>query len=140
MTDRRPGLKFLAFAVVCAVCGVWIIGQTGNYTYALFGRTNTFTAELVDGTGLPGGACASAFGQGAGSAMHQPGWERAVPGAELVPPDDPRVQPIAAVDTPPPSAPTPRSGLPATGGAGLHLALGLLISAAALRKVAHRHA
>lgn len=53
MTERRPGWKFLAFAVVCLVAGGWILSVTGNYRWLpLVTPTTTYQAELRDASGL----------------------------------------------------------------------------------------
>jgi virulence factor Mce-like protein len=89
---------------------------------------------------LPGGACTSPLGVGAPAAF-QPGWEKAVPDATLVPPEDPRTTPARAVGPPlsrPPAAAPADRRLPATGGAGLPFALGILLLAAALHTLRNR--
>lgn len=50
MTDRWPGLKFIIFALVCAVCAAWLVLVTGNFR--LFPTTETYEAVLSDATGL----------------------------------------------------------------------------------------
>jgi phospholipid/cholesterol/gamma-HCH transport system substrate-binding protein len=82
VTDRRPGLKFLIFALVCAISGTWIIGQTGNYTLGLIGRTSTFSAELTDATGLMAGDDVRVAGVAKGR-VKRVGIERGVAVAEF---------------------------------------------------------
>jgi virulence factor Mce-like protein len=97
---------------------------------------------------LPGGACASPFGQGAPSAT-QPGYFRTVPDASIVRPADDRTEPVRSTGAPlatatsttgstttgapagEPTAAAARGALPATGAAGLGLAGGLLLLGAA---------
>lgn len=50
MSDRLPGLKFAAFAVVCLLCAGWLISVTGNIRY--FTNTHTYEAILEDATGI----------------------------------------------------------------------------------------
>ena len=50
MSDRRPALKFGIFALVCALCAVWLISVTGNIR--LFARTSSYEAVMEDATGL----------------------------------------------------------------------------------------
>lgn len=53
MTERRPGLKFLVFVLVCTAAAVWVFSVTGNFRSVPFVTpTRTFTAELRDATGL----------------------------------------------------------------------------------------
>jgi phospholipid/cholesterol/gamma-HCH transport system substrate-binding protein len=48
--EKFPGLKFVIFALICAVAAAWLISVTGNYRF--FPSTNTYEAVLDDGTGL----------------------------------------------------------------------------------------
>lgn len=50
MSDRRPGLKFLIFALICAVSAAWLIQVTGNFRF--FASTNTYEAVMPDASGL----------------------------------------------------------------------------------------
>lgn len=50
MAERRPGLKFIAFAVVCVLCAAWLAQQTGNIR--LFASTNSYEAVLSNVSGL----------------------------------------------------------------------------------------
>jgi len=108
---------------------------------------------------LPGGACESPFGPGAGSAV-QPDYEKTVPEAQIRRPGDDRVRsirtaggPIATGFAPPsdggsggaglggaprPVAAVPSGQLPATGGGGLSFLLGLGLIAAAVPVVRAR--
>jgi phospholipid/cholesterol/gamma-HCH transport system substrate-binding protein len=98
---------------------------------------------------LPGGACASPHGLGAGAAV-QADYRKTVPEARIVPPADARTTPVRrGVGTTPPAAPptatAPRPGarpdgtLPATGGgAGLPFLLGAALVALSTRSVWRR--
>lgn len=50
MSDRRPALKFGAFALVCALSAAWLISVTGNFRF--FSRTSAYEALMEDATGL----------------------------------------------------------------------------------------
>lgn len=50
MSDRRPALKFGIFALLCALCAVWLISVTGNIR--LFTRASSYEAVMDDATGL----------------------------------------------------------------------------------------
>jgi len=50
MSDRRPGLKFGVFALLCALCAVWLVSVTGNIRF--LARTTGYEALLDDVTGL----------------------------------------------------------------------------------------
>lgn len=50
MTDRFPGLKFLAFSVLCLLCAAWLIQQTGNIRF--LASTESYSAVLDDVSGL----------------------------------------------------------------------------------------
>ena len=50
MAEKRPGLKVIAFAVVCVVCAGWLASQTGNIRF--FASTNTYEAVLSNVSGL----------------------------------------------------------------------------------------
>lgn len=50
MAERLPGLKFIAFAVICVLCAAWLAQQTGNIR--LFASTNTYEAVLDNVSGL----------------------------------------------------------------------------------------
>ena len=53
MAEKRPGLKFLAFTVVCVLAAGYIISVTGNYHRIPFiTQTNTYEAVLADVSGL----------------------------------------------------------------------------------------
>ena len=53
MADKRPGLKFLAFSVVCVLAAAYVVSVTGNYHRIPFiTQTNVFEAELRDVSGL----------------------------------------------------------------------------------------
>lgn len=53
MTDRAPGLKFLAFAVLCVVAAGWVASVTGNISrIPFFSDSNDFEAVLDDASGL----------------------------------------------------------------------------------------
>lgn len=53
MAEKRPGLKFLAFSVVCVLAAAYVISVTGNYHRIPFiTQTNVFEAELRDVSGL----------------------------------------------------------------------------------------
>ena len=50
VAERFPGLKFIAFAVLCVLCAAWLAQQTGNIR--LFASTNTYEAVLDNVSGL----------------------------------------------------------------------------------------
>lgn len=50
MAERLPGLKFIAFAVVCVLCAGWLAQQTGNIRF--FASTNSYEAVLDNVSGL----------------------------------------------------------------------------------------
>lgn len=50
MTERLPGLKFIVFALLCALCAAWLAQQTGNIR--LFASTKTYSAVLDNVSGL----------------------------------------------------------------------------------------
>jgi phospholipid/cholesterol/gamma-HCH transport system substrate-binding protein len=53
VTERLPGLKFLLFALVCAVAAAWIVSVTGNIRWVPFVTpTEGYEAELRNATGL----------------------------------------------------------------------------------------
>ena len=53
MAEKRPGLKFLAFSVVCVLAAAYVISVTGNYHRIPFiTQTNAFEAEINDVSGL----------------------------------------------------------------------------------------
>lgn len=82
---------------------------------------------------LPGGACASPFGEGAAAAT-QAGYAKRVPEARVIPPADNRLTPVrrdvTATSTPPGQTASPRGpgsgSLPATGAGVLPMLLGAL--------------
>ena len=50
MGEKHPGLKFIAFGVIAAVCAAWLVQQTGNVRF--FASEHTYTAVLPDVSGL----------------------------------------------------------------------------------------
>ena len=50
MAERLPGLKFVLFGVLCALCAAWLAQQTGNIR--LFASTKTYSAVLDNVSGL----------------------------------------------------------------------------------------
>jgi phospholipid/cholesterol/gamma-HCH transport system substrate-binding protein len=53
MADKRPGLKFLAFSVVCVLAAAYVISVTGNYHRIPFiTQTSDYQAVLSDVSGL----------------------------------------------------------------------------------------
>lgn len=107
---------------------------------------------------LPGGACSSAFGPGAGAAV-QAEYRKTVPEARIVRPGDDRVRPVRSSGGPigtgfsgpdDPSGPTSSGGgtvplaavpsgpLPATGGGAVSFLLGLVMLGAAVPVVKAR--
>jgi phospholipid/cholesterol/gamma-HCH transport system substrate-binding protein len=50
VADKRPGLKVVAFAVLCVVCAGWLAQQTGNVRF--FASTHTYKAVLDNVSGL----------------------------------------------------------------------------------------
>ena len=53
MGEKRPGLKFLAFSVVCVLAAGYVIAVTGNYHRIPFlTQTNVYEAVVADVSGL----------------------------------------------------------------------------------------
>lgn len=53
MAEKRPGLKFLAFSVICVLAAGYVISVTGNYHRIPFiTQTSTYEAVLADVAGL----------------------------------------------------------------------------------------
>lgn len=50
VAERFPGLKVIAFAVLCVFCAGWLVQQTGNIRF--FASTHTYEAVLDDVSGL----------------------------------------------------------------------------------------
>ena len=50
MSDRFPGLKFIAFGVIAVLCAAWLVQQTGNVRF--FASEHTYTASVSDVSGL----------------------------------------------------------------------------------------
>ena len=50
VADKRPGIKVIAFAILCVVCAGWLAQQTGNVRF--FASTHTYTAVLDNVSGL----------------------------------------------------------------------------------------
>jgi phospholipid/cholesterol/gamma-HCH transport system substrate-binding protein len=50
VAERRPGLKLIAFAMICVVCAGWLAQQTGNVRF--FASTQTYEAVLDNVSGL----------------------------------------------------------------------------------------
>ncbi len=53
MAEKRPGLKFLAFSVVCVLAAAYVVAVTGNYHRLPFiTQTNAYEAVISDVSGL----------------------------------------------------------------------------------------